>query len=472
MNVNNFFGCIFCVLVLFFMSCHKDKLSNSDGLILKNAVTDIDGNIYNAVQIGNQVWMAENLRTTHYADGTPIPSGSTYDDYHYSSTEPYFYDPIAYNIKYGYLYNWPAVIHGAENSNNNPSGIQGICPNGWHVPSDEEWNELKNTVENNYSVDIAEALKATSGWNNTNGNNSSGFSAVPAGYANRGELCKFGLCACFWSTTMTGKNAVFQFLPYNDSYMYSTECGVYIDGFDNEFMNKYGNSIKKADNLNFSMDLENIGSHLTTSKNTAASISDKTAPTANFTAGYGSEICAQDYQSFANLEITLTGTAPFTFTIMNMTTGEQQTIVTSLNVYSYFVYPAVTSIYRIISLSDATGSYGDMENVSDAVVSISDIQIIEETVVASSDDYIARIPFQINSLFSTTFTATLPDGSTQTGNIAFDTYSQQHFIEINMANFNAGNHTVTIHIGGCSMDIIVRVPSNLSTGFSVRCVRD
>ena len=157
MNVNNFFGCIFCVLVLFFMSCHKDKLSNSDGLILKNAVTDIDGNIYNAVQIGNQVWMAENLRTTHYADGTPIPSGSTYDDYHYSSTEPYFYDPIAYNIKYGYLYNWPAVIHGAENSNNNPSGIQGICPNGWHVPSDEEWNELKNTVENNYSVDIAEA---------------------------------------------------------------------------------------------------------------------------------------------------------------------------------------------------------------------------------------------------------------------------------------------------------------------------
>ena len=69
-------------------------------------------------------------------------------------------------------------------------------------------------------------------------------------------------------------------------------------------------------------------------------------------------ICGHDYLSFATLNISLTGTAPFTFTIMNMTTGESQTIVTSLSVYPYNVSPDVTSIYRIISVSDANGCIG------------------------------------------------------------------------------------------------------------------
>ena len=159
------------------------------------------------------------------------------------------------------------------------------------------------------------------------------------------------------------------------------------------------------------------------------------------------------------MEITLTGTAPFTFTIMNMTTGESQTIVTSLSVYTYNVNPAVTSIYRIISVSDANGCIGTMDNVSDAVVSVSDVQIAAETVVASCEDWIARIPLQVNASTSTTFTATLPDGSTQTGNIMFDAYTQQHYVEVQMPAV-AGDYIVTIEVDGCVGEVLVRVPAS------------
>ena len=107
-------------------------------------VTDIDGNEYKTVKLGNQVWMAENLRTTRYADGTPIPLGTEA-----SLDVAYRYYPN-YNranvSKYGYLYNWAAVMNGSASSEANPSGVQGICPDGWHVPSDAEWTELTNYV--------------------------------------------------------------------------------------------------------------------------------------------------------------------------------------------------------------------------------------------------------------------------------------------------------------------------------------
>ena len=90
--------------------------------VIPNGVTDADGNQYNTVVLGNQVWMAENLRTTHYADGTTIPEGE-YGYGHTSDTDPYWYAPAdGYNVsQHGYLYNWPAVMHGAESSTANPS---------------------------------------------------------------------------------------------------------------------------------------------------------------------------------------------------------------------------------------------------------------------------------------------------------------------------------------------------------------
>jgi hypothetical protein len=210
--------------------------------------------------------------------------------------------------------------------------------------------------------------------------------------------------------------------------------------------------------------IDYIGAGCNIADATATQVTVNDLPTARFTAGHGSVICGHDYQSFATLEITLTGTAPFTFTIMNMTTGESQTIVTALSVYPYNVNPDVTSIYRIISVSDANGCIGTMDNVSDAVVSVSDVQIAAESVVASCEDWIARVPLQVNASTSTTFTATLPDGSVQTGNIMFDAYTQQHYVEVQMPSV-AGDYMVTIEVDGCSGEVLVRVPaSDVSMG--------
>ena len=176
-------------------------------------LTDYDGNMYNTVQIGSQCWMKENLRTTHNADGTSIPLG-----YDTSYTIAYRYypnnDPSTVNT-FGYLYNYSALTHAASCSNSNPSGVQGICPNGWHVPSYSEWTQLNNYVSSqseylcgsNASY-IAKALASTTDWqssnvncsigNNLNLNNATGFSALPAG-GRVAYIFGYGSHAVFWS---------------------------------------------------------------------------------------------------------------------------------------------------------------------------------------------------------------------------------------------------------------------------------
>lgn len=195
-------------------------------------MTDIEGNQYDAVQIGNQVWMAENLRSTKYPDGSTIPMGSTY-----SYIKPYLYVPgSSGNMKknmsnvpyYGYLYNWQAVMHGANSSETNPCNVQGICPNGWHVPSDAEWRELINNVNNS-----AKELASTWGWtgtdeldapgNNQSTNNVTGFSAFPAGLSTGINTLFFGSRATFWSSTENNNQAYNYYLYYADTKVYSGE---------------------------------------------------------------------------------------------------------------------------------------------------------------------------------------------------------------------------------------------------------
>ena len=164
-------------------------------------VTDIDGNVYNTVQIGNQCWIKENLRTSHYSDGTAITMGDPTGSETSSTTIPYYYDNTNSYISLsqrGYHYNWPAVMHGAASSNANPSGVQGVCPTGWHVPSNTEWIQLfdyMGTVQEYVCGDdpqnIAKALADTTEWSNNSNpcavgndislNNASGFSAMPVG---------------------------------------------------------------------------------------------------------------------------------------------------------------------------------------------------------------------------------------------------------------------------------------------------
>ena len=165
-------------------------------------VTDDDGNVYTTIMIGSQCWMAENLRVTRPASGQLIPYAGGPSTV--SQTSPYRYYPNGdyQNIaSYGYLYNFPAVLSGETSSSSNPSGVRGICPFGWHVPSAAEWTQLTDFVMsqipyrcvNNGTSYITKALSSTSGWSNDNNtctpgynqmnNNTTGFNAMPAGYS-------------------------------------------------------------------------------------------------------------------------------------------------------------------------------------------------------------------------------------------------------------------------------------------------
>jgi len=198
-------------------------------------VTDVDGNIYNTVQIGNQCWMKENLRTTHDPAGTEIPLGSSATHYDYAAQRYYPNNDAELVGTYGYLYNWAALMNGASSSTANPSGVQGICPNGWHVPSDAEWTQLTEyvSIHSAYICDdnisnLGKALAATTGWNNYTStcaignnpstNNSTGFSALPAGLT---PSTNFGYFADFWTATEETDNyhACIRILRYDAGTM-------------------------------------------------------------------------------------------------------------------------------------------------------------------------------------------------------------------------------------------------------------
>ena len=128
---------------LLFISCSKDEDKVEPTLV------DYDGNFYQTVQIGNQVWMTENLKVTHYADGTTIPlvtdntAWGNLDDNNTDKAYCYYNnDANGEGDIYGTLYTWAAAMNGASSSSANPSGVQGVCPTGWHLPSNAEWTEL------------------------------------------------------------------------------------------------------------------------------------------------------------------------------------------------------------------------------------------------------------------------------------------------------------------------------------------
>lgn len=111
-------------------------------------ITDYDGNIYQILQIGDQWWMADNLKTTHYADGTGIElveSAAVWEMMDADNRAYCYYNNDENNedFTYGALYTWAAAMNGAAGSDLNPSGVQGVCPDGWHLPSDQEWKELE-----------------------------------------------------------------------------------------------------------------------------------------------------------------------------------------------------------------------------------------------------------------------------------------------------------------------------------------
>ena len=182
-------------------------------------ITDYDGNEYSTVQIGNQCWMQGNLKVTHYSDGTIISlvEGTSEWDGLIETDEAYcYYDNSTANRDvYGALYTWAAAMDGAASSNANPSRIQGVCPDGWHLPSDAEWKQLEKYLGMSQAeadgtgyyrgTDEGGKLKETGTvqWDspNTGATNSSGFAALPGGSRSRdGGFNGMGSGAVFWSS--------------------------------------------------------------------------------------------------------------------------------------------------------------------------------------------------------------------------------------------------------------------------------
>jgi len=167
------------------------------------SVTDIDGNTYQTVKIGDQWWMAENLKVTHYRNGDAIPNVTDNTEWSNLTTGAYCnYDNYANNADtFGSLYNWYAV-----------SDSRNIAPEGWHVPSDDDWKTLEMYLGMSQSeadgiewrgTDEGSKLKSTSGWySDGNGTDDYGFSAPPGGIRfYDGHYGKVGYEARFWSST-------------------------------------------------------------------------------------------------------------------------------------------------------------------------------------------------------------------------------------------------------------------------------
>lgn len=157
---------------------YVDNLFNSLKEILSgDKVIDRDGNIYNTVMIGNQVWMVENLRTTRYNDGTPIAK-VTDNTWRNLTTGAYCWynnDSATYEIPYGKLYNFYAIYI--------PRATQKICPAGWHVPTNTEWGELFTFLGGVKEAGGKLKETGTVHWRarNEGATNETGFTALPGG---------------------------------------------------------------------------------------------------------------------------------------------------------------------------------------------------------------------------------------------------------------------------------------------------
>lgn len=210
--INFFFTLpLFCFLMII-ASCEKSVIETSN--VEESTLTDIDGNIYSTVKIGNQWWMAENLKVTSYNDGTKIRN--------VLSTEK---DSIWFKIdsgavcnvdeRYGLLYNWYAV-----------KDVRNIAPKGWHIPTDEEWKTLEKTLGMSQDevdktswrgTNEAEKLivKSSLGWPTTDvfGTNSSGFSALPSGCRLfNGQIVNKSNAAFWWSSTENNNQVYYRYI--------------------------------------------------------------------------------------------------------------------------------------------------------------------------------------------------------------------------------------------------------------------
>jgi len=179
-------------------------------------VTDVDGQTYKTVKIGNQIWLAENLNVSHFRNGDPIMEAKTNEEWIKAAKEKkpawcYYNNDTANGKIYGKLYNWYAV-----------TDYRGLAPEGWHIPSSSEWAIMMAYLGGSTNS-TGQKIKATEGWiENGNSNNSSGFTALPGGFRNDFPTFAFLLYkAGWWTITPTSYDQARYFYLENNN-----NCGL------------------------------------------------------------------------------------------------------------------------------------------------------------------------------------------------------------------------------------------------------
>ncbi len=195
-------------VILFFTGLVAMTLQNQ-----AQKLTDYDGNVYETITIGNQVWMKENFKATHYRNGDKIVNIT--DDKQWTTLTNgawcYYENKEGNGTVYAKLYNWYAV--------HDP---RGLCPTGWHVPGDAEWQTLFNYLGGDSIAGDKMKETGTTHWNSPNAgaNNNSGFSALPGGYRDfsDGSFFFLGNYGIWWSITENNTSGVgSRTLYYNNS---------------------------------------------------------------------------------------------------------------------------------------------------------------------------------------------------------------------------------------------------------------
>lgn len=202
----------------------KDDLLVSDSTLIKEKVLDVDMEKWQSttgnqiemgqVLVGNQIWMSENLNTETFRNGDLILHAHSIDEWKRAGKKGipawcYYDNKAVYGESYGKLYNWHAV-----------SDPRGLAPEGWHVPSDEEWDVLSEYLGDNPDI-VGRKLKAQNGWAaNGNGTNESGLSFLPGGSRSHiGEYDFIGIVCRLWSSSKNLDLPAYRFiLSDNDNF--------------------------------------------------------------------------------------------------------------------------------------------------------------------------------------------------------------------------------------------------------------
>ncbi|SHF82523.1 major paralogous domain-containing protein/Por secretion system C-terminal sorting domain-containing protein [Mariniphaga anaerophila] len=242
----------FFILVVFIPSF---VISQTTGTFIDNR----DSTEYKWVKIGDQIWMAENLAYLPGIGGIPVYINQsfaymkTYFVYNYQGTSVEEAKSTDYFTKYGALYDWFAAIDGYQASNSDPSGIQGACPDGWHIPSRAEWQKLTDFIcndigiceirtgfSNKYYTEIGRYLKSETGWEINNGLNSYGFNALPSGWSANSTKSE-GNLGLYWTASEYNRDyATAYWLDSNDQHLRVGNPYLLVRNSNSDVIGKWG----------------------------------------------------------------------------------------------------------------------------------------------------------------------------------------------------------------------------------------